>query len=272
MTDRDTLANDLALLLDGSLSSEDRAALLAKLDEDPELRRVYADALAASEAGSQETTAATPVETRLGRRWRWSVPAIAAAAAVVIMTLQWKSPDSTPHVEVMRQILSSPGTTSAHQDWQPIQLPVTRGAPVPDGSNLQIRLVRIGMLMVDVAQSVTPPDSASRLLQLAQELEAIPGMVQIANSIRTGRMTIDELFARDFPQLNPELLVLGACVEYAAIAVDSGLIPGGCELRLQDAGDPRTVELTQALHAYMRSPTTQTRASLMEARAGFVRD
>lgn len=178
----------LAALLDGRLDADERAALLAQLEESPEMLQVWADALAVQdELASEDETLNTPVTRRATRRWNdfpasWMVLAAAVLLAIVA-PLAWRArrPALQSPMELASRVdIASGPAASAGPPWSQ-----TRGATQP--AQRSGRAIRIGARLVDLEVLARANDSnAARVaLELSAMMSELPAGGPVAVAFRS---------------------------------------------------------------------------------------
>lgn len=184
MTTPDVEAARLAALIEGRLPPDEREEILAAIDASPELREVYADALAAT-ADQPESAAATSwrrgVRSFTPRRWL----EIAAAAVVVIavspfLLRQLASP-ALPAPGVMLASLPVVDDSLAYLFDQPV-FAVTRGNA--ESLSLTARGIRVGSAVAsyELLRRRNDSTAAAAALRIATLLEGFPGGTLAANA------------------------------------------------------------------------------------------
>jgi hypothetical protein len=184
-------AERIASLIDGRLSPEDRAALLAELDTTAEAFEIYNDAVAALRDGDTQAPAivvsGSSPSRRSSRSFRFYAPIIALAAVLVIAVA----------LPVLRRAgtsgLEGPGAvagmlqpmTDATAMWR--RAPWTESRGSSEALSTRARGIRIGARIVDLDLLVRSRDtSAARVaLQVATLLEGIPAGTVAASAYRS---------------------------------------------------------------------------------------
>jgi len=170
----------LAALIDGRLSSRERAKALASLAADGDTAEAFADAAAV--VNELEPLAVTPKVERFGsgsaRRWRW--PLLGAVAASIVLAAMLLRPssksarlDSIPPLEAYAEAVTSGGVTApASTLW------ANRGSEGGATVGSHMRAARIGASITDLSLALRSRDTGA----LAATDEIIRNLSKLAGS------------------------------------------------------------------------------------------
>ncbi|MGH2349309.1 MAG: hypothetical protein ACRDFT_07595 [bacterium] len=161
----------LAAFLEGRLEPGERDRVLRIIAEHPEAYEVFADAAAAVADMADERRGIAPIAARRGRpRWRWMIPA-AAAAGLAAIALWPRGERPLPLALASRlRIVEVPGDGSLAArlgaEWDQPGWSVTRG----EGTSLleSDRVFRLGARATDVELAIRARDS-SAVVSLGEE-------------------------------------------------------------------------------------------------------
>lgn len=159
----------LAALLDGRLDERERAQVLRAIDEDPELRAAYADAVAVESELAGAATAGggdvRPFRREVARQqWRSGRALLMAAGLAGILFVPWVMTWS-------REAVIEPSRLVAQLDVEsPVAMPaepwaVTRGAGAVMSE--RGRAARLGARLVDLEVAIAARDSGMRVAAAA---------------------------------------------------------------------------------------------------------
>ena len=176
MTRRDVDAERLALLLEGKLSADDRAKLVAELEQSPELREAFADAAAVLDEVAPNVKAdakpVIPIRSAPSRRQRFTGFAIAAGLvlALAVPVTRWvRRSNDFPEPSAVVAMLASSAVSRplTAEPWRELR---GAGQALP----VQARAVRIGALIADLEVASIQHDTgadriAARIGSLANE-------------------------------------------------------------------------------------------------------
>ncbi|HEX6941824.1 MAG TPA: hypothetical protein VF128_02785 [Gemmatimonadaceae bacterium] len=186
MTTPDIDAARLAALIDGRLPPDEREKILAAIDASPELREVYADALAAT-ADTVGASAVTPRRRTLPSFTPLQWLGIAAAAAVVIavtpLLLRQLASPALPTTGVMIASLPVVDDSLRYMFDQPV-FGATRGNA--ESLSPTARGIRVGSAVTsyELLRRRNDSTSSAAALRIASLLEGFPGGALAANAYR----------------------------------------------------------------------------------------
>jgi hypothetical protein len=215
-------AERLAALLDGRLSSADAAAVRQALSAaDDDALAAYADAIAIAQELSAESTAVVPL-----RRRRWMIPAVAAAAIVVLIPILWqlRARQSAVHGPAQYAALVPAGVALPATDiWG-----ATRGASVASG---QAIAVRAGALVVDLGVALQRGAATTAIVSaLADDLSPVSGATAVVANLRAiaahggaAAFSYEPLAASILTSVDSELGTAGAWLEAVRLTHAAGV-------------------------------------------------
>ncbi|MFN2317481.1 MAG: hypothetical protein ABR551_02825 [Gemmatimonadales bacterium] len=165
MTDSRIPPEQLAALLDGTLSREERAKLLVELAGSPEDVALLLESAAI--AGEETTSEVVSLVPR--RPWRWWGLAVAATVATVVAVSLLRAPAEP---EVLALVTQLDGRTPPGEDWAAAPWTGTRG--FEDGGVDPVLAFRVGVRLVDLETAARggQPEVAARM---ADELSRLLG-------------------------------------------------------------------------------------------------
>lgn len=180
----------LAMLLEGKLRPEERAKILAELENAPETRELLADAAAAMgemDAGATAAEQAIPLWASVrprfyGRRLWFAAAAVLVFAVSVPLVRSARAVQTLPDVGALVQTLEQ-GAINPPQ-WQNRPWREFRGAGQPLSQHG--RAIRIGALLADLELLTRARDTSVALIasQLAGLLDEYPGGSAAGDSYR----------------------------------------------------------------------------------------
>lgn len=169
MTDPRISPEQLAALLDGTLSREERAQLLTELADSPEDVALLLESAAIADAAD----AATVVPLVPRRPWlQWGLAAAAVVTAVVAVSLLRQPAEP----EVLALVTELDGRVPPGDAWTEAPWTTTRGGDV-DGTD-PVLAFRVGVRLVDLetaAQAGQPQLTAQMADELSRLLGGTPG-------------------------------------------------------------------------------------------------
>jgi hypothetical protein len=226
MTMPEVDAARLAALIDGRLPPDEREKVLAAIDASPELREVYADALAATADPAAESSGVTSGRRTLPSFTPLQWLEIAAAAAVVIAVAPFVARQvlrpGLPAAEVIVASLPVLDDTLAYLFDQPV-FGATRGNA--ETLTPTARGIRVGSAITSFEMRRRRADSAASTaaLAVATLLEGFPGGTLAANAYRELATTASGASPESASELASQvagdrILRLGAWLEGARFA------------------------------------------------------
>ena len=257
-------AAELAALMDGTLPDAERVNLIARIERDPDLRAIYADAVAIA-SDLDDSTSTTPFRARAsGKPWyarasTWGAGVALAASLFIAVMMRGDGEASNPESVAFAAINAVRGAPSV-REWKPVPSSTLRGSSVNTSDDRAARTVRLGMLLIDYQHAEGNSNVANLRQAVAQELDGIAGLSHLSPQVMRDQLGAQTIAQAVSPHVDMNALSLGTCVELALLRGPQAANDASC------AGLNSTHSLAGALMNYLNGPVNESRAALEAAR------